>query len=67
MISIFIFYRKIMSSASVVDIQEEFADLDLDITDGDVLLKIKVWIKENKLEILKFTDSLIFYFKLHQI
>ena len=41
-----------MSSASVVDIQEEFADLDLDITDGDVLLKIKVWIKENKLEIL---------------
>ena len=24
---------------------KEFADLDLDITDGDVLLKIKVWIK----------------------
>lgn len=31
-----------MSGVSVEDIQEEFADLDLDITDGDVLLKIKV-------------------------
>lgn len=31
-----------MSGVSVEDIQEEFADLDLDITDGDVLIKIKV-------------------------
>ena len=31
-----------MAGVSVEDIQEEFADLDMDITDDEILLKLKV-------------------------